>query len=164
MADTIEKELRTWFKNAIKVVLVGIGNPIRADDYAGLKIVEELKDKTSSSICLIEAETVPESYLLDIEQFNPSHVLLIDSAVLGLKPGKTRLLDANTIENYSATSSHLLPLNIFCEYIKQTTGAKTGLLLIEPKSIEFGEELSQEVAETADNLANVLLNLLESLK
>ena len=43
MSGEIERELENWFADAKKVVVAGIGNPIRSDDYAGLKIVEKLK-------------------------------------------------------------------------------------------------------------------------
>ncbi len=87
MGSFIEKDLKTWLVNAEKIVLAGVGNPIRSDDYVGLKLVEDLKGKLPPKVLLIEAETVPESYLSDIEAFHPSHVLLIDAAFLGLKPG-----------------------------------------------------------------------------
>jgi len=53
-----------------------------------------------------------------------------------------------------------LPLRIFCEYIKQTTGAKIALLLIEPKSMEFGEGLNVEVRAAAEKYAIILAELL----
>jgi hydrogenase 3 maturation protease len=160
MANVIEKDLAEWFADAKKVIIAGIGNPIRSDDYVGLKIVEQLKHKLHQSVLLIEAETVPESYLSDIEEFCPSHVLLIDAAFLSLKPGQARLFDAETVENYSAITTHLLPLRVFCEFVKQATGAKIGLLLIEPASLEFGEGLTVEVQSAAKHLAEILVRLL----
>jgi hydrogenase 3 maturation protease len=160
MVDEIDKELKKWFQGAKKVVIAGIGNPIRTDDYVGLKIVEQLKGKLPKTVCLIEAETVPESYLLDIEQFKPTHVLLIDAAFLRLRPGKASLIDAEKVENYSAITTHLLPLHIFSDYIKQATGAKIALLLVEPQSIEFGEGLTGEIHKTAKSLTTILLQLL----
>ena len=160
MADLIEKDLKNWFIGAKKVVIAGIGNPIRMDDYVGLKIVEQLKGKLPPNVLLIEAETVPESYLQAIEEFCPSHVLLIDAAYLGLKPGQASLVDAEAIVNYSAISTHLLPLRIFCDYVKQATGAKIALLLIEPACMEFGEGLTGEVEAAAEQLTKALAALL----
>jgi hydrogenase 3 maturation protease len=160
MANVIEKDLANWFVNAKKVVIAGIGNPIRSDDYVGLKIVEQLKDKLPQSVLLIEAETVPESYFSDIEEFCPSHLLLIDAAFLGLKPGQANLFDAETVENYSAITTHLLPLRVFCEFVKQATGAKIGLLLIEPACIEFGEGLTVDVESEAKQLTEIMVKLL----
>ena len=147
-------------KDAGKVVVAGIGNPIRTDDYVGLEIAKELKGKLRKSVLLLEAETVPENCLFDIEEFCPSHVLLIDAAVLGYKPGYASLVDAEKIVDTSAVSTHLLPLKVFCEVVKQTTGAKIALLLIEPKSMEFGEGLTAEVQRAAERLTRVLVGLL----
>lgn len=159
MADLIKKDLKNWFIEAKKVVIAGIGNPIRMDDYVGLKIVEQLKGRLHPNVLLIEAETVPESYLQEIEAFCPSHVLLIDAAYLGLKPGQASLVDAEAIVNYSAISTHLLPLRIFCDYVKQATGAKIALLLIEPACMEFGEGLTVEVEAAAERLTEALVAL-----
>jgi len=160
MADTIEKDLKNWFVNAKKIVVAGIGNPIRKDDDVGLKIVQTLQGKVPENVCLLECETVPESYILDIEQFKPTHVLLIDAAFLGLKPGEAKLLDTDEIKDFPAITTHALPLKIFCEYVKQSTAARIALLLIEPTSIEFGECLSNEVEAATERLSKLLLELL----
>ena len=159
MSD-VENELKNWFAGAKKVVVAGIGNPIRSDDYVGLKIVQDLQGKVPENVCLLECETVPESYILDIEQFKPTHVLLIDAAFLGLKPGEASLLDTEKIADFPAITTHMLPLRIFCEYVKQATGAKIALLLVEPKCMEFGEGLSVETQAAAERLTKLLLELL----
>jgi hydrogenase 3 maturation protease len=160
MADLIDNELRNWFSGSKKIVISGIGNPIRCDDYVGLKIVQAMQNKIKENVCLIECETVPESYLLDIEDFHPTHVLLIDAALMGLKPGEASLLETEKIVDYPSISSHMLPLKIFCDYIKKATGAKIALLLVEPKCMEFGEGLSVEVEASAEKLAKLLVELL----
>jgi hydrogenase 3 maturation protease len=160
MTDAVDKQLKKWLTGAKRVVVAGIGNAICQDDYVGLKIVQDLQGQVSENVCLLECETVPESYLLDIEKFNPTHVLLIDAALLGLTPGDSCLFEAEKIVDYSAFSTHMLPLRIFCDYVKQATGAKIGLLLIEPKCMEFGEGLSTEVKISAEKLTKILLDLL----
>jgi len=160
--EEIGKELKNWFTDAKKVVIAGIGNSIRFDDYVGLKIVEQLKGKLPKTVCLLECETVPESYLFEIEEFKPTHVLLIDAAFLGSNPGEARLVDSEKIVDSSVITTHFLPLRIFCDYIKQATGAKIALLLIEPKNVEFGEGLTAEVQAAAERLAKILLGLLGS--
>jgi hydrogenase 3 maturation protease len=160
--DDFESELKTWFFGAQKIVVAGIGNPIRCDDYVGLKIVESLQGKVPGNVRLLECETVPESFLLDIEEYDPSHVLLIDAALLGLKGGEVRLVEPEKVVDFSAITSHVLPLKVFCEYISKTTGAKIGLLLVEPGCMEFGEGLSTEVSATAKILTKMLIKLLKS--
>jgi hydrogenase 3 maturation protease len=95
-------------------------------------------------------------------ELNPTHVLLIDAAYLGVKPGKIKLVKPEKIINFSPITSHTLPLRVFCEFIKKTTKAKIALLLIEPKNTDFGEELSLEVQEALVKIVNSLLKLLKN--
>jgi hydrogenase 3 maturation protease len=160
MPNAVEKDLKNWFVDAKKIVVAGIGNPIRSDDYVGLKIIENLRGKVPETVCLLECETVPENYLSEIENFKPTHVLLVDAAFLELKPGEASLVDSERTMDYSAISTHALPLKIFCEHLKKATDAKIGLLLIEPKDMDFGEGLSVEVEAEAERLTKLLLELL----
>lgn len=156
----IRKELEEWFSDFEKVVIAGIGNPIRMDDLVGVKIVQDLRGKVSEKVCLIECETVPESFLQQIIDFNPTHILLIDAAVLGLKPGESRLVKPEQLTDFPAFSTHMLPLRIFCEYLTKTTKAKITLLLIEPKQTDFGEGLTSEISASAYNIVDALLEIL----
>ena len=160
MRRSIENQLKTWLAGSKNIVVAGIGNPIRTDDYVGLKIVEDLKGKVAANVLLIEAETVPESYLSDIEEFQPSHVLLIDAAVTGQKPGDSTMVPAERIADTSAVTTHLLPIRVFCEVIKQTTGSKIALLLVEPENLEFGEGLTRTLQTSANRLVKILTRLL----
>lgn len=160
--SAIQKELKDWLKNAERIVIAGIGNPIRSDDFVGTKIVQDLQGKVPKNVLLIECETVPENYIYEIEEFKPSHVLLIDAALLQLKPGQAKLLTPQEIPSYSTISSHTLPLRIFSEYILKSTHAKIALLLIEPKNVEFGEELTVEVQEAEEKITQLLQDLLQN--
>ena len=159
-SHSVQNQLSSWLAKAEKVVLAGIGNAIRSDDFVGVKIVQNLNGKVSKKVFLIECETVPESYIQQIIDFNPTHVLLIDAAILGLKPGDTCLVEPEKLTTAPAFSTHMLPLRIFCEYLSKTTEAKIALLLIEPKDTDFGEELSPEVDAAAQKITKTLLGTL----
>jgi hydrogenase 3 maturation protease len=156
----VQTQLKDWLTHADKVVIAGIGNPIRSDDFVGTRIVQQLQGKVPQSVRLIECETVPETYILDIEEFYPSHVLLIDAAMLGLSPGESRLVFPEQVAGYSAISSHVLPLRVFSDYLKESTGAKIALLLIQPKNVEYGESLSPELEAASVQIADLLGKLL----
>jgi len=156
----VEKELKTWLSNAEKVVVAGIGNPIRMDDFVGTKIVQDLQGKVSDGVYLIECETVPENFMQPIIDFNPTHVLLIDAAILGLKPGDSRLIRPERLMAFPAYSTHALPLRIFCEYLAKMIKANIALLLMEPKKADFGEGLTSEVEASAQRIVDILLGIL----
>jgi len=156
----VQKELKAWFSDAKRVVVAGIGNPIRMDDFVGVKIVRGLRGKVSEKVYLIECETVPENFIQQITDFNPTHILLVDAAVLGLKPGNSRLIKSEQLAMFPVFSTHTFPLRIFCEYVAKTTKAKVVLLLIEPKEADFGEGLTPEVEASAQEIVNALLRVL----
>jgi hydrogenase 3 maturation protease len=158
----LQKALEKWLASAKRVVVAGIGNPIRSDDFVGVKIVQDLQGKISERVHLIECETVPESFMQEIVDFKPSHVLLVDAAVLGLKPSETRLVFPEQVTDFPAITTHVLPLRIFCEYIAKMTEAKIALLLIEPANVEFGEGLTPEVQAAAEKITQILLKLLKT--
>jgi len=156
----IEVDLKNWLSKAQKVVVAGIGNPLRKDDFVGVEIVRNLQNKVSQSVYLIECETVPESFIEPITEFKPTHILIIDAAMLNLKPGSSKLIEPSQMVNQPAISTHALPLRIFCEYLAKTTGAKIALLLIQPKDTNFGEGLTSKLRETATNMTNLLSKVL----
>ena len=156
----IEESLKNWFSEAQRVVIAGIGNPFRKDDFVGVEIVRNLQNRVSRSIYLIEGETVPESFIDPITKFNPTHILLIDAGLLNLNPGSSRLVDPSKLAKYAAISTHLLPLRIFCDYLKETTDAKISLLVIQPEDTSFGEGLTPKLRKTAIKLTDLLLKFL----
>jgi hydrogenase 3 maturation protease len=156
----IQEELSKWLSNAQRIVLAGIGSPIRMDDFVGIKIVQNLKGKVPDRVFLIECETVPESFIQQIVDFDPTHILLIDAALLNLKPGDSRLIEPEKLTTTPAFSTHMLPLRIFCEYLSRTTKARITLLLIEPKQTDFGEVLSPELETSAHRISKALLEAL----
>ncbi|MEM2394550.1 MAG: hydrogenase 3 maturation endopeptidase HyCI [Candidatus Bathyarchaeia archaeon] len=160
MESETRKDLRKWLLGAKKVVVAGIGNPIRMDDFVGVKIVQDLQGKVSDKVYLIECETVPENYIQQITEFKPTHVLLIDAAIFGSKPGESRLVKVDELKMFPAFSTHVLPLRVFCEYLTKTLKADIRLLLIQPKQTDFGEGLTPELAASAQDIAKELLSVL----
>jgi len=163
--DSLRKALRRWLEGAGKVVVVGVGNELRRDDFVGMKIVKDLKDFVPERVMLVESETVPESFMDTIIKFNPTHILIIDAGLLGLEPGNLRLVESTEAVDSPTTaiSTHALPLRIFCEYLTNTIGAKIALIIIQPKRTDFGEGLSMEVERAVENLEKTLVGILTTL-
>jgi hydrogenase maturation protease len=111
------QDLKNWLNGAKKTVIAGIGNPIREDDFVGVKIVQNLQDRVSKKVFLIECETVPENFVQQIIDFGPTHILLIDAAIHGLIPGEWKLVDP---EDFLASRQGLSAkafassFNLFC--------------------------------------------------
>ncbi len=159
---SVSNALKRWLKNVEKIVVVGIGNELRRDDFVGVEVVRGLKGKVSRYVMLVESETVPESFLESITGFNPTHVLLVDAGLLGLEPGEAKFVESSRVLSPStvAISTHALPLRIFCEYLEKTIGVKVALIIIQPRNTDFGEGLSVEVEKAAKELKKTLLEVL----
>jgi hydrogenase 3 maturation protease len=155
-----QKQLKAWFSKAERVVLAGVGNPIRMDDYVGIRVVQDLEGNVSDRVFLIECETVPENFMQQIIDFSPTNVLLIDAALLGAKPGSYELVEPERLTMSPAFSTHVLPLRIFCEHIRETTQARIALLLVEPEKSDFGEGLTPRVEASAKEIVQTLRQLL----
>jgi hydrogenase 3 maturation protease len=156
----IESSLKEWLSGAQKVVVAGIGNPFRRDDFVGVEIVRNLQKRVSGSVFLIEAETVPESFMDPITKFKPTHILIIDAGIMNQKAGTPKLADPTQLMRKTSISTHTLPLRIFCDYLTETTAAKIALLIIQPQDASFGEGLTPKLKQTAKNLTTLLQQLL----
>ena len=158
---SLGEELKVFFggRKGRKVVLVGIGSPIRHDDVVGLKVLEFLEGKLPLNVLLLPTETVPESYTGVIRDFAPTHVLLIDAANFRGTPGEGRIIPSRMIANVSI-STHSLPLHIYINYIEKSICSRVALLGIQGVNIELGEGITPEVEKGSENIANILIDLL----
>jgi hydrogenase 3 maturation protease len=152
-------KLKAWLSDAKRVAVVGVGNIMRRDDAVGVEIVKLLQNRVSLNVLLVEAETMPENYIDQIVDFHPSHVLILDSGLIGEKPGNAKL-SAPTNNMKAAVSSHMLPLQVFCAYLEKAINAKILMLIIQPKDTEIGENLTKELANTAQKTADFLVRVL----
>ena len=162
--EEIEKALKRWLFGAERIIIVGVGNELRKDDFVGMKIVKDLKGKLNhlDKIHLIECGTVPENFIEPIAKLKPTHILIIDAALLGLNPGSMRLVNPEEIVG-STISTHKLPLSLFCEYLAKITNAKIAVLAIQPKETCFGEGLSEDLRYTVSVAVSILTRILSNV-
>ena len=158
----VEKRVRNWLRNVDRVVVVGIGNELRRDDFVGIEVLRGLKDKASDHVMLIESATAPESYIDPITRFAPSHILIIDAGLIGLKPSDAKFMESSDFLGPPTTpiSTHALPLKVFCDYLQDVTHASIAFIIIQPQNTDLGEELSANVKRTVEKLTYVLLKAL----
>lgn len=158
----LKEDLEGWLKGYSRLVILGIGNPLRGDDVLGVEIVRELRGKVPKGVRLIDGGIMPENFIGKIRRFRPSHVLLIDAAHFGGEAGDARLIKPEHISGV-AISTHSMPLSILVELICVGTGAKVALLGIEPKKTGLGDEVSLEVREAIKGGAKLIAEVLSRL-
>ena len=143
--------LKNIFKE--KMVIVGIGNTLRADDGFGPALIEKIKDKIKA-VC-IDAGSAPENYTGKIVKERPETILIVDALHLGKKPGEYEIIKKADIVR-SGLSTHDISPNMFIEYLESQTQADIYMLGVQPKSVAFGEQMSKEVKQSLEAISELI--------
>jgi len=142
-----------------KVVLVGIGNPLRGDDAFGPRLIERLTGKVRA-VC-IDAGSAPESYAGKIVKEKPDTIVLVDAVHLDKSPGEYALLGKAEILKSGFTTHDMSP-HLFIEYLENQTQADIYLLGVQPKTLSIGDEMSDPVNQTLETLAEDIIGALHA--
>ncbi|MEM2942822.1 MAG: hydrogenase maturation peptidase HycI [Candidatus Bathyarchaeia archaeon] len=157
--DACEKHLAEWLSDYSRLVVAGVGNRLRSDDGVGVEVASRLAGKLPPDTMVVDCGPVPESYLGPISRFQPSHILFVDAADLGLRPGSVRLIMPEQITGLNV-STHNLPMSLLTEYLRGRARVEIAFLTIQPKKTEFGEGLSPEVGDSVRRVAELIEKIL----
>ncbi len=133
-----------------RLVIIGIGHPLRGDDALGPCLVKRLAEAKLDALC-IDAGSAPENYLGKIIKASPDVVLFIDAVDLNREPGFYKILEKDEILKTGFTTHDLSP-RMLIEYLTTETKARIYLLGIQPKDLGLGQELSLPVEKTLREL------------
>jgi len=158
---TITEQLEEFLQDYKKLIIMGVGNELKADDGLGpysIQILsQDLKDKPQ--ITLINAGSVPENFTGKIRKENPTHIILIDAVLMEEAPGYTRLIKKEEIKNMGI-STHSMPLSYLINYLELEKTYNICFIGIQPADLSLKLELTPEVKESTEELKNNILKLL----
>jgi|AGTN01.1.fsa_nt_gi hydrogenase maturation protease HycI len=144
----IEQFFRTCFKDTQRLVILGVGSVLKADDAAGVEIATQLNSKYSEiyadTLRVFNGSTAPENYTGAIKDFAPDHILIIDAADFGEEPGSVFVIPPDVISGVSF-STHMLPLKIMTDYLLRETGCGITVVGIQPADLSFGAAMTAPV-------------------
>lgn len=145
------KNLKERLKERLKgkIVIVGMGNPLKGDDGLGPCLIKRLKGK--AKVHLIDGGSAPENYVGKIASLKPDTILVIDACGLGLAPGRVELLEIEAIKNIGYSTHDVSP-RVFMNYLKEETGADVFMLAVQPKEAKLGERLSSPVKKAIEKI------------
>lgn len=143
----------------MRVVIVGVGNEMRADDGIGIFLAGNLEKELGNpeGIMIIKTQ-VPENFIKPILDFRPEKIIILDSADFKGKPGEFRVIKEHEIMEF-LISTHNMPLTVFLKALEKLEAEKT-LIGIQPKNLDFGEGLSKEVRDKAGGILGFVRTLL----
>lgn len=126
---------------------MGLGNPQRGDDAAGLELLDLIKKSGSfPGAFFISAGTNPENYLQQILSVNPDLVVFLDACDSGDRPGEIRWLGYDEIEN-AGISTHAFSITMIEKYLNFERKIECRYLAVQPGSIDAGSGLSTETRQ-----------------
>jgi hydrogenase maturation protease len=156
-------------KTTARVVVVGVGNPYRRDDAAGLVVAQRLRQEAPSHVTVIELEGEPTALL---EAWRSAHtVVLIDAVFSGAEAGTIYRLDARAgaiPQELFRYSTHAVSVAEAIELARALGQLPPRLVVygIEGKDFSAGVGLSPEVegrvAELSERVLQELLDAAET--
>jgi len=134
-----------------KSCLIGLGNVDRADDGAGVELVRQLK-KYKYRLPLIEGGETPENYFGKIIALRPQVLVIVDALSNNQVPGKISINLPMDLADYSGPGTHHTSLADFLVTIEKDFAPRIYIIGIEPKSVEFNQQMSESVKNAIDYL------------
>jgi len=145
------------------VLVVGLGNPLRGDDGAGLEVVRHLRDLDGAHGIEVRELDGDTTALLDV-WLACDAVMLVDTMPSGARPGTIRRLDArrDTLPEprHGPSSTHTAGLAQTIE-LGRALGRQPRRLIvyaIEGLSFDPGSGLSDEVRAAISGLTQMVLD------
>jgi hydrogenase 3 maturation protease len=133
-------------QNAHRIAIIGVGDELLPFDCLGMFAAREIEKLHLPDVVVFFAGTTPESITAPLRRFQPDHVILIDAADMGVRPGTIAVLKPGRIQA-NLVSTHVLPLSVVMKFIAQDSKTGVTLLGIQPdisKSTKRLTEIDQE--------------------
>jgi hydrogenase 3 maturation protease len=138
-------DLAQLLKHSSCLLFIGVGNVLKRDDGVGVFISQGINERPG--ILTLTVEVSIENYIGKINSMEPGEIVILDCMELGSEPGTYRLLELQQVEDltFNTHNISLGRLGDFFDY-------PTYVLGIQPQSVEFGDELSLPVRDTATQI------------
>ena len=137
-------------------VVVCVGNDLCGDDGAGVEVARRLKDVVPWTI--IDARSVPESFLMKIVERKPESVLLIDALAFDAEPGTIDMVQTSDVHGQGPSTHGPAPL-AFLEVLNMMHPCRAAVLGIQPAQGEIGAGISEPVLAGIDRIVEAFMRL-----
>jgi hydrogenase 3 maturation protease len=141
-----------------KVVVLGVGHALRADDAAGSAVAEALRARFPDRV--FDGGQAPENFVGPVRRAKPDTIIVVDAADFGGRPGEVRVADAGEVTG-DMTGTHAAPVSVFMTVLSEQTGAGVHLVAIQSKSNALGGVMCAEVAAAVTSVVTELETLLD---
>lgn len=160
------EKIKSFICEQSRIAIVGLGNEYRTDDGAGIALIRLLKDSgvdRINRVALFEANQNLVRYIPDIENFQPSGILVLDAADLGIEFGQIMVLHEDQIIE-KRISTHENNLQLAMAYLKIVLPEHKILFIgIQFKSLEMSSKLmmTEKIRKVVEDLARLITDTVQ---
>jgi hydrogenase maturation protease len=149
-----------------RVLVLGIGNPLLADDGAGVHAALRLMDRAAgrSDVTILDAGTLSFSLLPALE--NADGLIAIDATRDGGRPGELRVCEGEAFDRFVRRSGRSVNEVGLADLLERARNCgrlpdKRVLIGVEPALVDWGLELSAPVAAAVPRCVDLALEFIE---
>jgi hydrogenase maturation protease len=150
-----------------KIAVLGIGNLLLKDEGIGVHVAHKLAGLLDDdNVKIIDAGTYPD--FISLVDNNLEKLIVVDAVVNGDKPGTVYRFNFDDVDLEAALPlsvhdiSVLDSLKTMALFDRQPKS--TVIIGIEPKTIDFGLDLSPEIEDKLPEIINLVLKEIEETK
>ena len=155
-------KLDDFLRHAERIVIIGMGNELRADDAIGLLVVRLLKPYSHNRLHVFEGHMTPDVFIAPACAAHPTHLLIVDAAMLHKKPGAWQVIFPKEVKEGLFTT-HAIPAIEVAAEIQRRCGAKVAFLGIQPKSRDIALSQSKECLHAAEEIVDIIRRTISTL-
>jgi len=142
-------ELEELLEKASRLLFIGVGNVLKRDDGVGVVISRQIIERPAVRSLTVEVSI--ENYIGKINSLEPGVIVLVDCMELGANPGNYRLIALEDVEDITF-NTHNISLGRLGDFFLYPTY----VLGIQPRSVEFGDQLSPPVKDSANRILRLI--------
>ena len=144
MKKDIYNKLKEILQTKI-TLFVGIGNALKSDDAIGIYICKNIRQTNTIKTLIVESGF--EKFVGKINSINPEILILVDCTDFNKAPGFIDFLPIEKIQDFTV-NTHTISVKRISEFFEM----KTFILGVQPENVKFGEEFSESVLNSANEL------------
>ncbi len=129
------------------MLVVGVGNPMRGDDEAGLVLAKKVAEKLDLEY--LRCEEVPENYVGKMLDDPADTILLVDAVDMKQAPGEIGLLAPDELAD-NGISTHNCSVGLLAKVLAGVKDKQMLILGIQPQDLGWGQPLTPQVSEAID--------------